>query len=530
MKVQLLRPNDLRCRRKTLPKGGDTQNLAREKRRVDRNELVGFVPLSMLVPRVSTTRQEVVGVGRKTQSKLTDQIFDWQFRTIDGELGGAAWQLRSPEQGKTDELPRQSQDIMQENWNLKKYTTKLKSRQRRQDVLLSALLKQIIIMQEARCLISNNVGSVDHDHPNIYNIFVGSWNVGGASPPDYMKDFNDWLSSNCSYDQTPADVYVFGFQEIVPLNARNVIVSENSKICTKWNSLIWAALNKKTTSSSVVEEEDNNIRGGETQKVYPIKEDHNNNISNKSNNLIGSSSSSNSNHRGEFGCFISKQMVGIFISIWVRSNLRPYITNLSVARVGCGLMGYLGNKGSVSVRFLLHETSFCFVCCHLASGGREGDERHRNENAAQILSLTTFITPATTSHDFPRKILDHDCVIWLGDLNYRIQLPEDLTRLLVEKKEWNILLENDQLKVEMSEGHIFEGWSEGEINFAPTYKYNSNSEAYFGDQKRQKRRAPAWCDRIIWLGKGLKQKDYGRSEIRLSDHRPVRSFFTYHHH
>ena len=105
-KVQLLRPNDLRCRRKTLPKGGDTQNLAGEKRRVDRNDLVGFVPLFTLVPKVPTTCRVVVGVGRKTQSKLTDQNFDWRFRTFDGELGGVAWQLRSPEQGETAELPR----------------------------------------------------------------------------------------------------------------------------------------------------------------------------------------------------------------------------------------------------------------------------------------------------------------------------------------------------------------------------------------------------------------------------------------
>lgn len=33
----------------------------------------------------------------------------------------------------------------------------------------------------------------------------------------------------------------------------------------------------------------------------------------------------------------------------------------------------------------------------------------------------------------------------LGDLNYRISLPEETTRLLVEKKDWDSLLENDQV-------------------------------------------------------------------------------------
>jgi hypothetical protein len=40
----------------------------------------------------------------------------------------------------------------------------------------------------------------------------------------------------------------------------------------------------------------------------------------------------------------SKQMVGIFLMIWVRSDIRQDIRNLKVSCVGRGLMGYLGNK------------------------------------------------------------------------------------------------------------------------------------------------------------------------------------------
>ena len=41
---------------------------------------------------------------------------------------------------------------------------------------------------------------------------------------------------------------------------------------------------------------------------------------------------------------VSKQMVGIYISIWVRKKLRRHINNLKVSPVGVGLMGYMGNK------------------------------------------------------------------------------------------------------------------------------------------------------------------------------------------
>ena len=40
----------------------------------------------------------------------------------------------------------------------------------------------------------------------------------------------------------------------------------------------------------------------------------------------------------------SKQMVGIFLSVWVRSDLMHHVRNLKVSCVGRGLMGYLGNK------------------------------------------------------------------------------------------------------------------------------------------------------------------------------------------
>ncbi|XP_016477064.1 type IV inositol polyphosphate 5-phosphatase 9-like isoform X1 [Nicotiana tabacum] len=335
-------------------------------------------------------------------------------------------------------------------------------------------------------------------------LFVSSWNVGGITPPSDLN-FEDLLDTRNEL----ADIYVLGFQEIVPLNAGNIMVTENTSISMQWNSLIRAALNKTAISHQKAE-------AGENQKVYPLKRE----------GSFTTSATNNSPH--DFECIISKQMVGIFITIWARIPLLPYIRHTSVSSVGCGIFGCLGNKGSVSVRFCLQETSFCFVCCHLASGGKEGDKRERNANASQILSRTRF--PSDPFHCLPSKILQHDRVIWLGDLNYRIYLPEPTARSLVNDRQWSTLLQNDQLKAELREGCTFEGWNEEEIEFPPTYKYNLDSDDYYGcnDQKgkRGKSRTPAWCDRIIWFGKGLKQRQYNRSECKLSDHRPVRAIFT----
>lgn len=40
----------------------------------------------------------------------------------------------------------------------------------------------------------------------------------------------------------------------------------------------------------------------------------------------------------------SKQMVGIFLTVWVRSEIKDDVRNMKVSCVGRGLMGYLGNK------------------------------------------------------------------------------------------------------------------------------------------------------------------------------------------
>ncbi|CAN6478914.1 unnamed protein product [Victoria cruziana] len=297
----------------------------------------------------------------------------------------------------------------------------------------------------------------------------------------------------------------------------------------KWNGLIRSALNRNHYSSNGASpQEQKSSSPGERQKVYPVDKEQR--VVGGTNNDIEKEADFGRRTRskkGEFQCVMSKQMVGIMVSVWVRRRLRRFIRHPSVSCVGCGLMGCLGNKGSVSVRFLLNGTSFCFVCTHLASGEKEGDESHRNWGVSQIMSRTKF--PAGPSMDLPRTIQSHDRIVWLGDLNYRISLPESETRSLVERQEWETLHENDQLRVELCEGGVFEGWQEGTIDFAPTYKYSPDSDQYYGWQQsgvRERKRAPAWCDRILWYGKGMKQNRYERGESKLSDHRPVRATFT----
>ncbi|PWA99581.1 DNAse I-like superfamily protein [Artemisia annua] len=217
---------------------------------------------------------------------------------------------------------------------------------------------------------------------------------------------------------------------------------------------------------------------------------------------------------------VSKQMVGVFITIWVRRRLRKHIQNVHVSAVGVGVMGYIGNKGSISVSMSIYQTLFCFICTHLTSGEKETDAVKRNADVHEIHKRTRFHSISKS-----KRIVSHDRIIWLGDLNYRLNLSYEKTRDLISKNDWPRLLECDQLMVELRKGRAFDGWSEGLLDFAPTYKYEENSGKYRGEDHKVGRRTPAWCDRILSFGKGIRQLSYRRSELRLSDHRPVSALY-----
>ncbi|XP_022892762.1 type I inositol polyphosphate 5-phosphatase 2-like isoform X1 [Olea europaea var. sylvestris] len=486
-------------------------------------------------------------------------------------------------------------------------------------------------------------------------VMIGTWNVAGRLPFDDLE-IDEWLCM-----QEPADVYILGFQEVVPLNAGNVLGAENRSSIRKWESIIRKTLNKslkpetihksysappspilRTSSASdiiadvadtpilnITRKDFIGIMNDADKRTCVIHSDRRldwpeqsldatpqdlssvfklrrtmsssarfdfelleNSLSSSTENIALSGCGLKRVHKssGNLGLIwmdqpdglevldslsdesiqisgeeddsivqllsevkpedahsrnvvktrpryvriVSKQMVGICVSVWVRRRLRRHVNNLKVFPVGIGLMGYMGNKGSVSVSMSLFQSRLCFVCSHLTSGEKDGAEQRRNSDVHEILRRTQF--SSVFDVDQPQTIPSHDQVFWFGDLNYRINMLDAKVRKLVAKKDWTELFNYDQMpndgKIwqlikELRSGHVFDGWKEGLISFAPTYKYEINSDRYVGETPKEgeKKRSPAWCDRVLWLGKGIKQLSYERTEIKRSDHRPVSSMF-----
>ena len=159
------------------------------------------------------------------------------------------------------------------------------------------------------------------------------------------------------------------FQEIIPLNAGNVLGPEDSGPASKWLTLIREALNPKDDTINSIDEQgslkqrlslsnclslEDELDNEEFGSMYHM---HRNNSNASS---IGESSptspfkrKSQCSPKQQSYCLVtSKQMVGIFLCVWVREDLCKHVSNLKVSCVGRGIMGYLGNKVGCSILFL----------------------------------------------------------------------------------------------------------------------------------------------------------------------------------
>ena len=146
--------------------------------------------------------------------------------------------------------------------------------------------------------------------------------------------------------------------------------------------------------------------------------------------------------------------------------------------------------------------------------------------------LDTDPEPILPSHAIPDNarlenltVLDHDHVLWMGDLNYRLAHP-DLNRVhrKIIQGDLPFLLQYDQLSVEKRAGRAFAAFRELPITFPPTYKYTPGTHTY-EQRPNKKLRMPSWCDRIQWRSlpaNSVTPIEYDRAMLLLSDHKPVR--------
>ena len=156
------------------------------------------------------------------------------------------------------------------------------------------------------------------------SLYIVTWNLGG-----YTLNQNLDLKGLFDFRGNPApDFIVVGFQEYIELNASAVLSSTGKAIVLQWIDLIIRTLKEHDTY-----------------------------------NLVS-----------------ARDLVGLVLMVFVKESTSKSIMHVDTDKVKTGLAGKIGNKGAVICKLHVHDTSFCFVNCHLDPHAKGLEGRIANLN------------------------------------------------------------------------------------------------------------------------------------------------------
>ncbi|XP_077205403.1 phosphatidylinositol 3,4,5-trisphosphate 5-phosphatase 1 isoform X1 [Paroedura picta] len=312
----------------------------------------------------------------------------------------------------------------------------------------------------------------EQPEPDMITIFIGTWNMGDAPPP---KKITSWFLSK-GQGKTRDDT-----ADYIPHDIYVIGTQEDSLGDREWQEILKQSLQEITSISF---------------KVIAIH-----------------------------------TLWNIRIVILAKPEHENRISHLCIDNVKTGIANRLGNKGAVGVSFMFNGTSFGFVNSHLTSGSEK--KHRRNQNYTSILRFLQLgdkkLSPFNITHRFTH-------LFWMGDLNYRLELPPMEAENIIQKikqQQYPELLSYDQLLIERKDQKVFLHFEEEEITFAPTYRFERNTRENYVYTKQKatgmKYNLPSWCDRVLWKSYPMVHvvcQSYGcTSDIMTSDHSPVFATF-----
>ena len=404
-------------------------------------------------------------------------------------------------------------------------------------------------------LLTSNLNEQKEEFSEIENIkiYTATWNTSTTEPAKNEQFNLDSLLIPKDSKIIP-DIYFVGFQEVIKLNATNIIMTGEDKlqqVLNDWDKKVYESISKI----------------GKYKKLVVM-------------NLVGI----------DFFSYILEEKFG-------------KVKNISKKIVKTGFGGTTGNKGSCVINFDYENTNISVACSHLVANKKnkrikeleyilnlklntfynpeqlKDKSNEQSETTNQILeeimigedepsknlhsnsiSLTNNITNPNTSNKIEttnndsKLFKDTDVWIVFGDLNFRIDMEyEEFSEFIKKGNSWDKIREYDQfVKYQLASLSSNTYIKEDIIKFAPTYKYIINSDEFDYTPKDQiqnpkekdenlhksgKKRNPSWCDRIFYKNNSFKTKDGKKiitgieynsvmdKNFKTSDHRPVYEIF-----
>ena len=298
------------------------------------------------------------------------------------------------------------------------------------------------------------------------SILCITWNIGGI-PSDYTYDIRDLFTNNVFYkNNNSPDIIIVGMQEIVELDLINILsINTNEESVNNWKQNLTNTL----------------------EDIYP--------------------------HTYKLSSIL--HLIGLFSICFTKIELGEKVNLVDTSVIKTGLFGTLGNKGYVSLSLSYSNILISFVIAHFEAG--KGSNQERINTLKQILE---------SKNEFNyQKFKKSDFWFIMGDLNFRVDTSFESAFEMIQNKKYKDLLRFDQFYACCKQKKDFAMITEGEINFAPTYKYVSGSNNYINDTENV--RIPSWTDRILFSNKkditNLQYKSI--PSLMYSDHRPVQACF-----
>ena len=308
---------------------------------------------------------------------------------------------------------------------------------------------------------------------NNLTLFIGTYNVSAIDQKIILSNFNvssflfpEKFSKYISVKNLPDIIYIC-FEEIVELNANNILLSSNQKIIDLYTKIITS----------------------EICKYYP------------------------------YNLKIQKNLVGILTLIYIKAELDDHIDNINIIENKSGNFN-LGNKGNFIIKLKINQKEFALVNGHLTAGDKKENFEKRISEMEKIFD---FIYENNNKNIYYFIVGDLNFRISLereqfnliccGDKNGRVN--ENQAKMEIET-----LKKFDQLNTVKN---LFkkEKLFEEKINFPPTYKYKKMQIIY--DEKR----TPSWTDRILFKeDKNIKCIFYDTIDLYISDHKPLVGLFN----